>query len=343
MKDVRCTPTVASGNRTNTQVKTHIYNRQVMNIIDFNTIKNLDLSPSQCVKWVDEACRAKYSAKLPGKISLKIDSAIFFNTMPVYLPGLERFGVKVVSRYPGRNPALQADILLSDTQSGETLALMDGSWITAMRTGAVAALAIHTLKSSVAKEYAFLGLGNTARATLLCLLALIGDEPIHVRLLAYKGQEVLFCERFAAYPQVTFSVYDNSETLIDGADVVVSCVTVADELIAPDHVFKEGVLVVPVHTRGFQNCDLFFDKVFADDTNHVKDFRYFSSFKQFDEFPRILLKENKGRESDKERILAYNIGIALHDIYFAAKIYDLTAAMSLPEVQTSSLTTKYWV
>ena len=29
--------------------------------------------------------------------------------------------------------------------------------------------------------------------------------------------------------------------------------------------------VIPVHTRGFQNCDLFFDKVFADDTDHVKD------------------------------------------------------------------------
>ena len=33
--------------------------------------------------------------------------------------------------------------------------------------------------------------------------------------------------------------------------------------------------MVPVHTRGFSNCDLFFDKVFADDYGHVKHFKYF--------------------------------------------------------------------
>lgn len=314
-----------------------------MKIVDFDTIKNLNLAPSQCIDWVDEAFRMKYSTKLPGKISMKIDPAIFFNTMPVYLPGLERFGVKIVSRYPQRNPALQADILLSDTGTGETLALMDGSWITAMRTGAVAALTIQTLKASNAKEYAFLGLGNTARATLLCLLSLINDTPVHIRLLAYKGQELLFKDRFSAYENITFSIYHSAEELIDGADVVVSCVTVATELIAPDNVFKKGVLVVPVHTRGFQNCDLFFDKVFADDTNHVKDFQYFNQFKKFDEFSRVLLKENEGRVSDSERILVYNIGIALHDIYYAAKIFDLIGAQSLPEARTSSVTSKFWV
>jgi ornithine cyclodeaminase/alanine dehydrogenase-like protein (mu-crystallin family) len=314
-----------------------------MKIIDFDTIQNVHLSPAQCVEWVEEAFRMKYSAHLPGKISLKIDPKIFFNTMPVYLPGLERFGVKIVSRYPERNPALQAEILLSDTKTGKTLALLDGSWITAMRTGAVAALTIQTLKASHAKEYAFIGLGNTARATLLCLLSLLKDEPVHIRLLAYKGQELLFQERFAACKNITFSVYDAAENLIDGADVVVSCVTVATELIAPDHVFKEGVLVVPVHTRGFQNCDLFFDKVFADDTNHVKDFRYFSQFKQFDEFSNVLLNENKGRGSDRERILVYNIGIALHDIYYASKLFDLIEGQPLPEVRTSSVASKFWV
>lgn len=313
-----------------------------MKIFHFETIKKQNILPQTCVEWVREAFRLKYLSQLPAKISMKIDEKIFFNTMPVYLPDLNRFGVKVVSRYPEREPALQADILLFDTQTGETLALMDGSWITAMRTGAVAALAIKELKSSTAREYAFLGLGNTARATLLCLLSFL-HEPIHIRLLAYKGQEQLFIERFAAYESVRFSVYDSVEDLIDGADVVVSCVTVATELFAPDRVFKEGVLVVPVHTRGFQNCDLFFDKVFADDTNHVKDFKYFSQFKAYDEFSQILLGENPGRESDKERILAYNIGIALHDVYFAAKLFELLEAHPDFQIQTSSNLAKYWV
>lgn len=314
-----------------------------MKVINFERIKNLNISPATCVDWVEEAFRMKYESQLPSKISMKIDSKIFFNTMPVYLPGQERFGVKVVSRFPEREPSLDADILLYDTRFGETLALMDASWITAMRTGAVAALTIQALKAPQATDYAFLGLGNTARATLLCLLSRLQDHLIHVRLLAYKGQEILFKERFAEYKNVTFSFHNSAEELIDGADVVVSCVTVAMELIAPDHVYKKGVLVVPVHTRGFQNCDLFFDKVFADDTNHVKDFQYFEQFKKYDEFSKVLLNDNPGRETENERILVYNIGIALHDIYFASKIFSLLDTSTLPEIQTSSLETKYWV
>lgn len=313
-----------------------------MKIIDFDTIKNLSISPTHCVEWVDDALRKKYDSCLPHKISMTIDSDIFFNTMPSYLPACDRFGVKVVSRFPKRNPSLLSDILLYDATSGERLALMDGSWITAMRTGAVAALSISHLKVSTAREYAFMGLGNTARATLLCLLATLGDQPLHVRLLAYKGQEKCFIERFKAYPQLSFSVYEDAETLITGADVVVSCVTVAHELFASDACFKPGVLVVPVHTRGFQNCDLFFDKVYADDTAHVAEFKYFDRFREFDEFARVLLKQNSGRTSDQERILAYNIGIALHDIYFASHIYDRVESL-LPDMAFDVTNEKFWV
>ncbi|WP_455638539.1 ornithine cyclodeaminase [Parabacteroides sp.] len=312
-----------------------------MKIIDFEVINSLALSPSVCLEWVESALRMKYDCCLPSKISLKIDSDIFFNTMPSFIPASGRFGVKVVSRFPKRNPSLQSDILLYDSNSGDTLALMDGSWITAMRTGASAALSIKYLKSSEAKDYAFMGLGNTARATLLCLLSEI-NTPLHIRLLAYKGQEQLFIDRFREYPNLTFSVYDNTEDLISGADVVVSCVTVAHDLFASDACFKPGVLVVPVHTRGFQNCDLFFDKIYADDTGHVSGFKYFNQFNQFDEFANVLSGKNAGRASDEERILVYNIGIALHDIYFASKIYDMVKD-SLPELISNMANEKFWV
>lgn len=53
---------------------------------------------------------------------------------------------------------------------------------------------------------------------------------------------------------------------MDGSDVIISCITEAEGLICPDDKrFKEGCLLIPVHTRGFQNCDLFFDKIFGDD------------------------------------------------------------------------------
>ena len=240
-----------------------------------------------------------------------------------------------------RKPALVSDILLYDATNGDFLALMDGSWITAMRTGAVAALSIQYLRTSSAREYAFMGLGNTARATLLCLMAVL-EGPLNIRLLSYKGQELEFMKRFKEYSRLNFSIFENVEDLITGADVVVSCVTVAHGQFASDTCFKPGVLVVPVHTRGFQNCDLFFDQVFADDVAHVEGFKYFNQFKQFDEFARILLKQNPGRTSDQERILAYNIGIALHDIYFASQVYDKVKD-SLPDISSDKLSEKFWV
>ena len=86
--------------------------------------------------------------------------------------------------------------------------------------------------------------------------------------------------------------------------------------------YQPGTLLIPIHTRGFQNCDLFFDKVYGDDTNHVKGFRYFSQFKRYNEFGNVLLGEDRGRENDDERIIAYNIGLGLHDVLFAHKIYE---------------------
>lgn len=294
-----------------------------MKIIDFNQISQLGIKPEDCVEWVNTVFQRKQEYILPAKISIKMPGEVFFNTMPSYLPDINRFGTKVVSRYPDRKPALLSNLLLYDAQDGNLLAVMDATWITAMRTGAVAALSIKTLQSSQAREYAFLGLGNTARATLLCLLSLCGNKILNVRLLSYKEQEFSFMERFKDFPNIRFTVYENAEAMISGADVIVSCVTVAAELFASDASFKPGVLVVPVHTRGFQNCDLFFDKVYADDKGHVDGFKYFDRFRQFDELSNVLLGKNAGRESDTERILSYNIGISLHDVYFASKVYDL--------------------
>lgn len=114
------------------------------------------------------------------------------------------------------------------------------------------------------------------------------------------------------------------EELVKDTDVLVSCITDASGLLVEDtSLFAPGILVVPVHTRGFQNCDLVFDKVFADDTDHVRGFRYFSQFKSFAEISDVLFEGKPGRENDNERILSYNIGLGLHDVYYSNNIYNL--------------------
>ena len=142
-----------------------------MKIISQKQIRELNISPAECVDWVRESFSLKESAQLPAKISLHPQGNDFFNTMPCLLPSPHNcYGVKVVHRIKGAVPALGSDMLLYNSQTGELLAMLDADWITTMRTGAVAALAISTFRKSNARTYGFIGLGNTGRATMLCLL-----------------------------------------------------------------------------------------------------------------------------------------------------------------------------
>lgn len=296
-----------------------------MKSITNSEIVALNISATECVDWVREAFIMKSECQLPAKISVHPTGNDFFTTMPCLLPKeYGRFGAKVVSRIVGRVPALKSDMMLFDSNNGELLALVDCDWITAMRTGAVAALAIKTFRNSTAKEYAFIGLGSTARATLTCLLESCKNEQLNIRLFKYKDQAEKIVEEYKHYSNATLTIVDNTADLVRGADVVVSCITDASGLLVEDEsLFKPGVLVVPVHTRGFQNCDTTFDKVYADDTDHVKGFKYFSEFKEFHQIEEVLKGEVKGRESDSERILSYNIGLGLHDVLYASRIYDM--------------------
>lgn len=314
-----------------------------MKLINDASINLLQIPYAEYVKWAENAFKLKQQAILPPKISIKLKDNIFFNTMPCYLPFYKRIGVKIVSRYPKRIPSLISEILLWDSETGECLAFMNGDRITALRTGAVAALAIKKLQATNTGIYAFVGLGNTARSTLLCLLSIQPEIQHRVRLLKYKDQADIFIKRFESYANVTFEIVNTKEELVKGADVIVSCVTAMDDIFAPANLYKEGVLVVPIHTRGFQNCDLFFDKIFGDDYEHIKGFKYFHRFKHFSEFSNVLNGNEPGRQNKKEKILAYNIGIALHDIFFASKIYDYLNDETVKNISLDHPTKKFWL
>ena len=321
-----------------------------MKIVDFETIKKMDISPSLCFEWVSEMIKKKKDAFLPAKTHMNLPGNVFCNVMPSIIDfhGTKMGGIKAVTRYPKREPSLDSKILLFNADSGEFLSLMDGNWITAMRTGAVAAHSIITLAKSKYKTIGMIGLGNTARATLLILNEVESERKLTIKLLRYKDQAELFSNRFKDFNNLTFEVYDTAQEVVKGSDVVISCATYFDNDICSDDAFDEGVLVVPVHTRGFTNCDLFFDKVFADDTGHVDHFKNFSKFKYYAEVSDVVNNISAGREDNKERILAYNIGVSMHDINYAAQIYNLleqdkTIFNNLLEADLHDPTEKYWV
>ena len=200
---------------------------------------------------------------------------------------------------------------------------MEADWITQMRTGAVAALAIDTLQKNNASVYSFIGLGSTADATMACLQSILPMERQYtIRLKRYKDQAERFAKKWAK-ANYTFVIVDTNEQLLDNCDVLISAVTEMPDLFcAEDSKYPEGILLVPIHTRGFQNCDLFFDHVFADDKGHVEKFKYFSQFKAFNELSEVLLEKVHGRENNSQRILAYNVGLGLHDVLYASKIFE---------------------
>jgi ornithine cyclodeaminase len=302
-----------------------------MKYISNSEIKSLGISPMECVEWVRQSFKMKYDAQLPPKKSVHPQGIDFFTSMPCLLPAqYDTYGVKVVSRINGRKPALKSDLLLYQASTGELLALMEADWITQMRTGAVAALAIELLQKRNASIYSFIGLGSTADATMACLQAILPNNKKYIiRLKHYKEQAELFAIKWAK-SNYSFSIVDSNERLLENCDVLVSAVTEMPELFCSDNTkYPEGILLVPIHTRGFQNCDLFFDHVFADDKGHVETFKYFSQFKTFNELSEVLLNKTLGRKNEKQRIIAYNVGLGLHDIWFANQIYKIINAKGL--------------
>ena len=319
-----------------------------MKIISQQEIKNLGITAKQCCDWVRESFSIKQDAQLPAKISCHPADFDFFTSMPCLLPedkdGNRFFGVKEVHRIKGAVPSLGSDMMLYDAKKGELLSLIDTDWITTMRTGAVAAVSAKALRKEGAKSYGFVGLGNTARATMLCILEEEPDKHFEVQLLKYKNQAEMFVERFKAYENVTFTIVDDINEMARTVDVFISCITDASGLLIEDEkTFQPGVTVIPVHMRGLQNCDTTFDRVFGDDTDHVKGFKYFPQYNDYNEIGEVLAGRDPGRKSQEQRIIDYNYGLALHDVVYASKIYDLLKNKITQEVTIVKETEKFWV
>lgn len=326
-----------------------------MKIISKQQIRALNISPATCVSWIKESFAIKRMSELPAKISVHPEDGEFFTSMPCLLPSPRQcelegvsfqrryFGVKEVHRLLDSIPSLGSDMLLYDAQTGELLALLDADWITTMRTGAVAAVSSKLLRKSNARSYGIVGLGNTARATLLCILEQEPERDFPVKLVRYKDQAEQFIERFKGYSNVNFEIVESAEEMADQVDVFISCITNAQGLLVPNEKsFKSGVTVIPVHMRGLQNCDTTFDRVFGDDTAHVCGFKLFNQWPDYNEVGEVLSGRDPGRRSDEQRIIDYNYGLALHDVVYAAKIFEILKDKS-QDVEIEHETDKFWV
>ncbi len=92
--------------------------------------------------------------------------------MPVYIPPMLAAGVKNVTVHPANKdlPAVMATITLIDPETGFPLAIMDGTHITQMRTGAAGGVAAKYLSRPDSQTAALIGTGTQAASQLEALL-----------------------------------------------------------------------------------------------------------------------------------------------------------------------------
>jgi alanine dehydrogenase len=90
--------------------------------------------------------------------------------MPAYIPKLESLGAKIVSVFPQNvqhnRPTIHAIVIICDAHTGEPTAMMDGIYLTALRTGAASGVATKFLARKEARTAAIIGAGTQGRTQL---------------------------------------------------------------------------------------------------------------------------------------------------------------------------------
>src|SRR5438270_7073648 len=159
----------------------------------------------------------------------------FFGVMPA---SGESMGIKMVTYYPGNAgtalPSHMAVVALFDPRTGEPLALMDGRYITEMRTAAVSAVATDALAGRDAKVLTLIGAGVQARSHLEVLPYVRAFEEVRVWNRTWER-----AERFAREHEIKAMPL---EAAVRGADVVVTA-TSSHEPILKGEWLKKGAHV----------------------------------------------------------------------------------------------------
>jgi len=93
--------------------------------------------------------------------------------MPAYLLDSSAFGVKIVSTFPNNidkgKPTIFGVMIAIDAETGCPLAIMDGTYLTALRTGAASGVATELLARQDAEIVAIFGAGAQARTQLIAM------------------------------------------------------------------------------------------------------------------------------------------------------------------------------
>jgi ornithine cyclodeaminase len=163
------------------------------------------------------------ATSLPPRIAALTGKGLL-GAMPAYSP-TAGLGCKLVTLFPGNSdrPTHQAAIVLFDPENGSPIALMDGTYITATRTAAAAALAARLLARADAKVLTIIGTGVQARTHARAFAPIRDWAELRV-----AGRDAAKTEALAAELGATAMSFEDA---VRGADVVAATTHSAEPLV----------------------------------------------------------------------------------------------------------------
>jgi len=199
-----------------------------------------------------DAMRQAFSAHGRGLVRMPLRTHLELNgvaslTMPASMREPDRLGAKLLTIVPAnverQLPVIQGVVVVFDGQSGAPKGLLEGSALTAIRTGAVSGLATDLLARKEATQLAVIGSGPQAETQLeaVCSVRNVTEARIYSRTRKNALRFVSGVQRRPFTPR-EITVVDSVAEAVDGADVVCTATRSEKPLLTASMV-KAGVHV----------------------------------------------------------------------------------------------------
>lgn len=285
------------------------------------------------------AAKGRGEVEMPPKPGIHPRQDAFIHAMPAYDRSTDTAGMKWVAGYPA-NPArglpyISGLLVLNDAATGIPLAVMDATWITAVRTGAATAVAAKYLARPDASRLAIIGCGVQGRSNLdalRCVLPHLREVFAH----DIRSEAVDAFARYAQHDGLVATKCDTPEQAIRHADVVVTATPILKEptpVLLPDWL-QPGSFVCTLDFDSYVTPQAFdaADGLFSDDVQQLDHYRregYFGSLPpRVADLGDVVAEKIPGRTQQGARIISVNLGLALEDVATARRVYERAVAQS---------------
>ena len=270
----------------------------------------------------------------PPKPGIHATPNSFIHAMPAYFKNLGIGGIKWVSGYPDNReiglPQIIGVIILNDMKTGVPVCIMDGTWITAVRTAAVSAVTAKYCARKDSKVLGIVGAGVQGRQNLMALKTVLpGLSKVKIFDL-HRETAAKYREDLSSRIGVEITVCDTVEAAAKGADILLTATQRLPKPLIKNEWFEAGCLGMGLEASRAWHGDAILkaDKFVTDDWGQTKHFKSQGAFPDglpelYAELGSIVAGGKPGRENKSERILAINLGLALNDLIVANRVYEI--------------------